>query len=274
MTAKPHSPPARLGPTHLARPRRRGNALAGLLAVIATLFAATAVSEPASAAGVECSAASHAGNTYAVCRVDPAVADLRLFWADAQERPYGSFGALADSLARDGRRLIFAMNAGMYGEGQAPVGLYVEDGQRVTSLNTRDGFGNFHLKPNGVFFFGNGHAGVLETGRYRAADLNPVFATQSGPMLVIDGAIHPRFLPDSDSRKLRNGVGIDGTGHAVFAVSDRPVTFFEFALLFRDGLGCRNALFLDGSISRIYAPSIGRVGRGGFFGPIVGVVER
>ena len=94
-------------------------------------------------------------------------------------------------------------------------------------------------------------------------------------MLVIDGALHPRFLVDSDSRYVRNGVGVSPDGQtAWFAISDRAVTFHEFARFFRDALGARNALYFDGSISRLYAPSISRADWGSRMGPIIGYVER
>ena len=93
-------------------------------------------------------------------------------------------------------------------------------------------------------------------------------------MLVIDGALHPRFLPDSTSRFVRNGVGTTADGsRAVFVISNSPVTFHEFGTLFRDHLGLPNALFLDGNISRLYAPEIGRRDIGFSVGPIVGTVE-
>jgi uncharacterized protein YigE (DUF2233 family) len=126
------------------------------------------------------------------------------------------------------------------------------------------------MKPNGVFFVDGARAGVMESGAYARAKLAPRFATQSGPMLVIDNAIHPVFKPVSNNAKLRNGVGVDGT-RVVFAISDGAVTFHAFASLFRDVLKTPNALFLDGSISRLYAPGLNRDDFGLAMGPIVGV---
>ena len=62
----------------------------------------------------------------------------------------------------------------------------------------------------------------------------------------------------------------DGTT-AIFAISDEPVTFYAFARLFRDGLGCANALFLDGSVSSLYAPELGRDDELTPLGPMIGV---
>jgi uncharacterized protein YigE (DUF2233 family) len=139
--------------------------------------------------------------------------------------------------------------------------------------NTRSGAGNFHLKPNGIFYFGHGGAGVMETERFLKAGISADYATQSGPMLVINGVIHPKIEITGTSEKIRNGVGVRDGHIVIFAISDEPVTFYKFASLFRDTLACPNALFLDGSISSLYAPSLNRADRWQPMGPIVGVVE-
>jgi prepilin-type processing-associated H-X9-DG protein len=166
------------------------------------------------------------------------------------------------------------MNAGMYHEDRSPVGLYVENGKELKAANTRNGPGNFHLKPNGIFYVKGRQAGVLETGTYLKRKIRPDFATQSGPMLVINGQIHPQFSEQSTSRKIRNGVGVKGQDTVVFAISEDPVTFSTFARLFRDELGCANALFLDGSVSSLYAPSLERMDTLMPMGPIVGALRR
>jgi len=93
-------------------------------------------------------------------------------------------------------------------------------------------------------------------------------------MLVIDGALHPRFLVDATSRKRLNGVGVKEDGSVVFVLSDTPVTFHVFASYFRDDLKTPNALYLDGAISRLYAPELSRADAGVAMGPIVGVVGK
>ena len=136
------------------------------------------------------------------------------------------------------------------------------------------GPGNFGLLPNGVFCLREGRADVIETKRYLKAKPNCRFATQSGPMLVIDGALHPRFLPDSTSRYVRNGVGTSADGKSViFAISENAVSFHEFGSMFRDFLKMPQALFLDGNVSRLWAPGVSRRDLGRTMGPIVGVVE-
>ena len=131
------------------------------------------------------------------------------------------------------------------------------------------------MLPNGVFCTGGARPfQVIESRAFAAAQPDCRLATQSGPMLVIDGELHPRFLVDSDSRYIRNGVGVSPDGQtAFFAISDKPVTFHEFGRLFRDGLGVRDALYFDGSISRLYAPGLNRADFGRSLGPMVGLVD-
>ncbi|MFM2389707.1 MAG: hypothetical protein RLZZ437_1262 [Pseudomonadota bacterium] len=209
---------------------------------------------------------------YTVCEV-AAGSDLRLFLNGPDGGPLGSFGAVSDLLSAQGENLAFAMNAGMYHADRSPVGLYVQDGATLAPVITSDGPGNFGLLPNGVFCVGNVFA-VIEARSFAAAPPACRYATQSGPMLVIDGALHPRFLPDSDSYNIRNGVGVTAEGTAVFAISGSRVNFHTFARLFRDELATPNALFLDGSISRLYAPDLNRHDQGFPMGPIIGLVAR
>lgn len=223
-----------------------------------------------------CVATKYKDADFVVCRFDPAVHEIRLFLNNADGEPYGHFNWVNEALAEQGETLLFAMNAGMYHEDRSPVGFYREADKDVTPVNTKDGSGNFHLKPNGVFYvLENGAAGVDETGVYLMTKRKPPrYATQSGPMLVINGAIHPRFLQDSDSLKRRNGVGVSEEGDVIFVLADTPVRFYDFASYFRDVLKTPNALYLDGSISRLYAPELDRNDPGVAMGPIVGVVTR
>ncbi len=223
------------------------------------------------AGAVDCRTVTHEDIPYTVCSVDPAE-DLRLFLNDADARPFGHFTMMDRALADQGLTLAFAMNAGMYHNDRRPVGLYVENGQETTPLQTRASPGNFGLLPNGVFCIGDSGAQVIETRAFAARLPDCRFATQSGPMLVIDGALHPRFLVDASSRNIRNGVGVDATGRVHFAISDARVTFHQFGRLFRDVLATPQALYLDGSISRLHAPMMDRSDPGFAMGPIVGVV--
>lgn len=259
--------------------RRPAVQIPALLSALFTALAlgplapAPARAQPAAAATKgPCQPVEFEGQPYTVCTVDLRRERLRLFWLGADGLPYGSLSSLAE---RQGQRLSFAMNAGMYDKGQAPVGLYVEDGREMKGVSTANGPGNFHLKPNGVFYVKGDRAGVLDTPRYLRAKPAPDFATQSGPMLVIEGKIHPKISEDGPSQKIRNGVGVrDGGRVAVFAISERPVTFGAFARLFKDSLGSRNALFLDGSVSSLYAPGLGRSDLSRPLGPLVGAVGK
>jgi len=222
----------------------------------------------------QCESLEHQGDAYSICTFSVQDHDIRLFHSDATGTPYFQFSTLERELDEQGETLVFAMNGGMYHEDRRPVGFYRDLLGDQASVNTNDGPGNFHLKPNGVFWLADGEGGVTESQTFLDQGLDPVYATQSGPMLVIEGALHPGLNPEGTSRRRRNGVGVSGDGQTVyFAISDSAVTFYEFATLFRDRIGAPNALFLDGQVSRIFAPQINRNELGADLGPIVGVVE-
>lgn len=242
------------------------------LILLAALWALPAVGSDSGA--VSCSDLSHQDNRYTICEVDAARAQLKLFLRDDKEQVFGHFSNIEDALKAEGKDLIFATNAGMYHANRAPVGLYIEDGKQEMRLIPNAGPGNFGLLPNGVFCLRQGRADVFETLAFRDAGISCTSATQSGPMLVIDGALHPRFLPDSSSYYIRNGVGTSADGtRVVFAISRNAVTFHQFGSLFRDHLKLPNALYFDGNISRLHAPQIGRSDAGFMMGPVVGVVK-
>ena len=239
-----------------------------LRAILFGLFATTAVP----AAAQTCEAIDHAGLRYTICEIDPAQTPLRLFHADETGAPWGHFPRLDAALRAQGKALGVAMNGGMYHDDRRPVGLYIEDGHEMQPVVTQAGPGNFGLLPNGVLCLTDGAARIVESRRFAEERPDCRDASQSGPMLVIGGELHPRFLPDSTSRYVRNGVGVRDDGTAVLAISDQPVTFHEFGRLFRDRLGTPDALYLDGNVSRLWAPAIGRRDFGRAMGPILGAV--
>lgn len=223
---------------------------------------------------VECRDLEHDDNSYSVCEVDVTTEEIRLFLYDADGEVLGQFTTIDAALNEESRQLAFAMNAGMYHSDRSPVGHYVEYGEELMRVIPSAGPGNFGLLPNGVFCIGESRTDVIETRTFVENSPDCRHATQSGPMLVIDGELHPRFLVDSTSRYIRNGVGTSADGkRAVFAISNNSVTFHEFGRLFRDVLNLPNALYFDGSISRLFAPQLDRSDAGFALGPVVGVVE-
>lgn len=215
---------------------------------------------------------THAAVQNTICSYRTADISLRLFSKNADGEPYRNLRNLENDLQP---RPVMLMNAGMYHEDLGPVGLYVERGEKHKSASTKKGWGNFHLMPNGVFWVSGGTVGVSETRSFLSAGRSVDFATQSGPMLVIDGKLHPKFIKTSDSRKIRNGVGVSKDGSMIhFVISHEGINFWNFASLFRDELGSHNALFLDGTVSAIRAPGISRGGFWHDLGPMVGVFKK
>jgi uncharacterized protein YigE (DUF2233 family) len=210
---------------------------------------------------------------FIVCGFDSRDMTMRIVVADRRGAPYRSFAAWAQG--HDTRKVRFAMNAGMFGTDFRPIGLYVEDGVRRRRANTRDGGGNFHMKPNGVFAQRrDGSLLLLATEDFLAAAPAVRWATQSGPMLVIDGALHPGISPDGPSRNIRNGVGLIDAHRAWFVISEDPVSFGRFARFFRDGLNTPNALYFDGAVSSLWLPAENRRDNAVELGPMVIVEDK
>ncbi len=257
--------------TMMTPPKRKRLRLLGALVASALIIGGAMLGRAQQASG-PCRSLTFESNPYTVCEVE-AGEDLRLWHKAPDGNPIATWDRLRAGLAPQ-EHIAFAMNAGMYHADRSPVGLYIEDRAQTMGIITSEGPGNFGLLPNGVFCWGEAFS-VIESRSYALAPAECRYATQSGPMLVIDGELHPKFLPDSDSRHTRNGVGISADGkRAYFAISDKAVTFYEFGRLFRNGLATPNALYLDGSISRLLAEGIGREDLGAPMGPIVGLITR
>ena len=225
------------------------------------------------AAAVEFRSATFEQQQFTVAAVNLTREKLELFWRDEHGVPIKRFVALEKMLARSGRRLIFGMNGGMYHGDFSPVGLFISSGRELVPLNLQKAEGNFFLQPNGVFAVTERGAVVVTSTEFKRLTSRVELATQSGPMLVIGGKLHPAFRRGSINRLLRNGVGVRSPPEVFFAVSETPVNFDEFARFFRDHLGCRNALFLDGTVSSLHAPRLRRSDFKMDLGPIIGITE-
>jgi len=200
---------------------------------------------------------------FIVCQAKSA-AKLKLYAARRNEKPRRHFNELGLSDAK----VAFAMNAGMFGVDGRPIGLAVVDGTEVHSISLRAGGGNFGMKPNGVFLVTKGgKAKIVTSEEFKAKDA--ALATQSGPMLVIHGKLHPKFDRDGESHNMRNGVGIGPNGAALFVMTEDPVSLGKLARFFRDELHSRDALYFDGSVSSLWSPADGRMDDFTDLGPII-----
>jgi uncharacterized protein YigE (DUF2233 family) len=247
-----------------------------LLTLCCTLIASFAITTDANASSSPCFTERVAEQSFSVCRFDMASVAIEVMHRAADGQPLASLINAARVIRRRKRAALLLTNGGMYHEDLAPVGYHVEHKRKLKNANTRRGPGNFHMLPNGIFYVERGRAGVMETRAFLKRNRRPEFATQSGPMLVVDNRIHPRFDPDSKSRKSRNGVGVSADGKTVyFAITDAPATFHAFARLFKDRLKTPNALFLDGgSVPQMWAKD--GVNRISFapVGPVIAVIEK
>ncbi|ENX35312.1 hypothetical protein F889_00979 [Acinetobacter colistiniresistens] len=198
---------------------------------------------------------------------------LKLFLKSPEtNRYYQKFAAVQKELPACAQ-LNFAMNAGMYHADFQPVGLYVEHGKQLAPLNEATGFGNFFMQPNGVVAWNDRYAVIKSTADYKKDGFKAQFATQSGPMLINKGKINTQFLVDSNSFKIRNGVGVKDN-QLYFVISQQRVSFYQFAQFFKQQLKIDNALYLDGSISSLYSIHSKRHDKRFNLGPIVAEVNR
>lgn len=222
-----------------------------------------------------CTAKSVKWAQYIVCTYDPSLHDFRLVNVGTGGAIIRNFAGLSKYLGKSAKNVVFAMNAGMYDETGRPIGLYIGDSKQYASINRRDAEGNFYLKPNGVFWIDTTGAHIDTTDAY-AANIKaaPIWATQSGPMLVVDGAVNSRFSPDGTSRHIRNGVCINDDKSAAFVISETEISLGKFARFMLDGLHCVNALYLDGEVSSLWDGATGRNDQKYPIGPMLVVSAR
>lgn len=242
----------------------------GAVILLLLLIAACDRAPSATSAAAEespCSTRSFEETRFTVCKLPRGKVEVRT--SDTSGKPYRSFSALEGALGERSSTVAFAMNAGMFDDEGHAIGLLIEDGKQLHAINRRKGGGNFHLMPNGVFLVrDSGKAEVVTTPEFESSD-DIQFATQSGPMLLIDGRLHPAFEPDGRSRHFRNGVGIAPDGSPVFVISADLVSFGKLARFYRDVIKAEDALFFDGAVSSLWDPANGRRDTHSPLGPIV-----
>ncbi len=198
--------------------------------------------------------------------------ELKFYWKDDKHEILGSINNLKSWLGKKNKHLEFAMNGGMYKPDHSPHGLYIEDFKVISPLDTTSGIGNFYLKPNGIFYITSDNTPIICNSLKLNTNHKIKYATQSGPLLVIDGKIHSAFKEGSTNLNIRNGVGILPDNTIVFAMSKKEINFYDFALYFKK-LGCKNALYLDGLVSRTYLPKENWIQTDGNFGVLIGVTK-
>jgi uncharacterized protein YigE (DUF2233 family) len=228
--------------------------------------------KPSKAAGAACERVVFEDVKLTHCIADPAKHRITTALAPSSGAGFGTIEGWA--AGKNEGDIAFVMNGGMYGDDLKPLGYFVAGGKRLKELDRGNGSGNFYLKPNGVFYGTGGAWRVLGSNTFfNTVSERPQFGTQSGPLLVVDGKLHPEFQPDGPSRQIRNGVGVTPDGKAHFVISDTPVSFGKFARYFRDELKTANALYLDGNVSSLWDPASGRMDKRRV-GPLLVVTKR
>jgi len=206
--------------------------------------------------------------------VDLNKSELHFYYKNDSSENFSNHKRLKEYLKNQNSELLFAVNGGMYKKDFSPQGLYIEDGKVISDIEARkEGYGNFYLQPNGIFFIDNKGVGAIKETTKVNDFTNIKYATQSGPMLVIDGEIHDKFRKGSTNLHIRNGVGILPNGNLLFVMSKEKINFYDLALYFKNNK-CKNALYLDGFVSRTYLPSKNWIQEDGNFGVIIGEVKR
>lgn len=221
------------------------------------------------------------GTKYFMCVVDmqSKAQSINFHLKNKEGKSYNSIAALLKDKELDSLDFIMVTNGGMYTPNHEPQGLFIEKGKTIKPLDESDinNNTNFYLFPNGVFYVDStSNANIKKTPDYSkdSKKLHVKYATQSGPMLVIDNKIHDKFVQGSKNTNIRSGVGIREDKKVVFIISDDYVNFWDFATVFKDVFGCKNALYLDGAISLMYLKTVNHDEVGGNFGPLISVTKR
>lgn len=242
--------------------------------ILFILTSCSAQTTPKKTVKIDAQEITYRNQKFDVVKIDLRKSPVQFFWKNKNGQLIRSLKNLKKEIESQDKELLFAMNAGMYQRDRNPQGLYIENGKNIKSLDTlQDGYGNFYLQPNGVFYLKNDSAGVLPSNLFSQKNINPTWATQSGPMLLINEKVHPIFKEGSTNLNIRNGVGVISKHEIVFVISHKEVNLFDFAMLFKEELNCKNALYLDGFVSRAYVPQLNRKDLDGNFGVMVGIVK-
>ena len=107
------------------------------------------------------------------------------------------------------------------------------------------------MQPNGVFYIQNNQPKISESKAFEYNE-NISYATQSGPLLIENGVINKKIGKNSESFKIRSAVGIDRENKVFFLMSSEKINFYDFSKYALDKLNCKELLFLDGTISKMY----------------------
>lgn len=219
---------------------------------------------------ISCKKDKEVNPDFVIYSVSPENEKVELFWKNEKNQPLKSIGNLKTYVKTKNKDLKFAMNGGMFIENNIPKGLYIENYKTLNPIDTLNGKGNFYMKPNGIFYITKSNEyKIVPTENFKHYS-NIKFATQSGPMLINEGKINSIFQQNSTNLNIRNGVGILKNGNPIFVMSKKEINFYNFALLFKN-LGCENALYLDGFVSRAYFPEENWIQEDGDFGVMIGI---
>lgn len=209
---------------------------------------------------------------FVVYSVNPATENVTFYYKNNRNENFGSILNLKNWLSSKNQDLVFATNGGMYKKDRSPQGLFIQNKKELAPIDLKDGSGNFYLKPNGVFCISDDNTPYITESHAFESRKNIKFATQSGPMLVSNGEIHKSFNKASANLNIRNGVGIMPDNTVVFVMSKKEINFYDFAEYFKSK-GCKNALYLDGFVSRTYCPKENWSQTDGDFGVIIAVTK-
>ena len=174
---------------------------------------------------------------------------IKMYWKDENNKAYSELSKFIQE-NQEGK-INFATNGGIYSEEYKPNGLYIENHKIISKINLADGEGNFYMQPNGIFYIQNNQPKISESKAFEYNE-NISYATQSGPLLIENGVINKKIGKNSESFKIRSAVGIDRENKVFFLMSSEKINFYDFSKYALDKLNCKDLLFLDGTISKMY----------------------